>query len=41
VGCIGIGGPVQRIHPGTIEGLAIQVRSVADRLSVALADTLH
>jgi len=37
IGCIGIGGPVQRIHEGTIDHLAGQVRSVADRLSAAIA----
>lgn len=41
VGCIGIGGPVQRIHAGTFDTLAAQVMSVADRLSLAIADTLH
>ena len=39
IGCIGIGGPAQRIHDATISGLAAQVTSVADRLSTAIADT--
>lgn len=39
IGCIGIGGPVQRIHEGTIEELAAQVMSVADRLSQAIGRT--
>ena len=39
IGCIGIGGPVQRIHEGTIEGLAAQVMAVADRLSEAIGRT--
>jgi DNA-binding IclR family transcriptional regulator len=39
VGCIGIGGPVQRINPSTIEDLARQVTLVADQLTEAILDT--
>lgn len=39
IGCIGIGGPVQRVHEGVVEELAAQVISVADRLSEAMADS--
>jgi DNA-binding IclR family transcriptional regulator len=39
VGCIGIGGPVQRINPATVDELARQVTLVADQLTEAIVDT--
>lgn len=39
VGCIGIGGPIQRINPATIEDLARQVTLVANQLTQAIVDT--